>query len=86
VSGRYSITINDWKTSRERTFRFEGWKLAAIVEKFSANEHDAVSRELNLRFGAPQKSDSSSALWQKTDAKIQVFYTNEGGATLVVAR
>jgi hypothetical protein len=84
VNGEYSITTHDWKTTRERTFRFEDWKLAAIVEKFSAKERDDIGRELNLKFGAPQKSDSASASWQKSDAKIQVFYRDDGGAILVV--
>lgn len=84
VSGRYSITTNDWKTKRERMFRFESWKLAAIVEKFSANDLDDVKKNLNLKFGVPQKSDSASASWQRSDASVQVFYSS--GAILVVAR
>jgi hypothetical protein len=86
VSGQYSITTHDWKTMRERIFRFEGWKLAAIVEKFSGKERDDVGRELNLKFGVPQKSDSASASWQKSDAKIQVFYRDDGGAVLVTSQ
>lgn len=86
VNGRYSITTKDWKTNRERTFRFESWKLAGIVEQFPANENDDVRRELNLKFGVPQKSDSTSAFWQDSDANIQLFYSNERGVTLVVAR
>lgn len=86
VGGQYIITTNDWKTNRERKFRFASWKLDAIVEKFTASEHDNVTRELNLRFGAPQKSDSAGASWEKSDAKIQVFYSNVGGAILLVAR
>jgi hypothetical protein len=86
VSGHYTITTKDWKTNREREFHFESWKLAAIVERFSVNEHDDVARELNLRFGVPQKSDSVGASWQKSDAEIHLVFSNEGGAAVFLAR
>ena len=85
VSGGYTITTKDWKTNRERKFHFESWKLVAIAENFSVNEHDDVVRDLNLRFGVPQKSDTAGASWQKSDAGIHVFYSNEGGTILLAS-
>lgn len=86
VNGQYSLTTQDWKTNRERMFSFESWKLAAIVEKFSANEDNDIARELNLKFGAPQESGSAGASWHRSDAEIHLVYSNEGGAAVLLAR
>jgi tRNA U54 and U55 pseudouridine synthase Pus10 len=86
VSGEYSITMRDWKTRRERTFRFEGWRLAMIMEKFQASEYDAVKKDLTRKFGVPENSQPDSASWQKPDAKIEVLHLKEDGATFVSGR
>jgi hypothetical protein len=41
---------------------------------------------LSLRFGVPQESGSAGASWHRSDGEIHVVYSNEGGATVFLAR
>ena len=75
LSGDYTIKVRDWKSNRQRQFRFVGWKLATIVTE-NSSEPSGARDELTKRYGPPVQED----LWHGRDgAEIHLYVILDRG-------